>query len=77
MCIRDSSGRSISGINIYDEMKKVSDLLISFGGHEMACGFSIDEDRVKELRERLNNQAKAVSYTHLFSNKSKFIFLQK
>lgn len=54
------SGRSISGINIYDEMKKVSDLLISFGGHEMACGFSIDEDRVKELRERLNNQAKEI-----------------
>ena len=40
-------------------MKKVSDLT-KLCGHEMACGFSIDEDRVKELRERLNNQAKEI-----------------
>jgi single-stranded-DNA-specific exonuclease len=54
------SGRSIRGINIYNEMKKVSDLFIGFGGHEMACGFSIQEDKLEELRKRLNNQIKSI-----------------
>ncbi|MCR1897745.1 single-stranded-DNA-specific exonuclease RecJ [Irregularibacter muris] len=54
------SGRSIRGINIYEEMKKVSDLFIGFGGHEMACGFSIEEDKLEELRKRLNDRARAI-----------------
>lgn len=54
------SGRSIKGINIYDEMKKISDLLLGFGGHEMACGFSIKEENLEELRKRLNLQVQKV-----------------
>ena len=54
------SGRSIKGINLYEEMKKVSDLFIGFGGHEMACGFSIEEKYLEELRERLNIQMKCL-----------------
>jgi len=54
------SGRSIKGINIYEEMKKVSDLFLGFGGHEMACGFSIEEEKIEELRERLDNRAKEI-----------------
>ncbi len=54
------SGRSIKGINIYDEMKKISDLLLGFGGHEMACGFSIKEENLEELRKRLNIQVQEV-----------------
>lgn len=50
------SGRSITGIHIYNEMSKVSDLLLGFGGHEMACGFSVEESNLEELRERLNEQ---------------------
>lgn len=50
------SGRSIIGIHIYNEMSKVSDLLLGFGGHEMACGFSVEESNLEELRERLNEQ---------------------
>ena len=51
------SGRSIKGINIFEELGKVSDLFIGFGGHEMACGFSIKEQRLDELREVLNKRA--------------------
>ncbi|OPJ57066.1 single-stranded-DNA-specific exonuclease RecJ [Alkalithermobacter paradoxus] len=51
------SGRSIKGIDIYEELKEVSDLFIGFGGHEMACGFSLEEDKLDELRERLNAKA--------------------
>ncbi|WP_425448383.1 single-stranded-DNA-specific exonuclease RecJ [Dethiothermospora halolimnae] len=54
------SGRSIKGINIYDELVSMSDLFIGFGGHEMACGFSIEKDKLDELRERLNNRAKEI-----------------
>lgn len=51
------SGRSISGINIYDELSACSDLFVGFGGHAMACGFSIREENLKELRSRLNFRA--------------------
>ncbi len=54
------SGRSIKGIDIYEEMKSVSDLFLGFGGHEMACGFSIEEDKLEELRERLNSRVKEI-----------------
>ena len=38
-----------------------------FGGHPMAAGFSMQEDRLEEFREKLNANATltAVSYTHL------------
>ncbi|SKC84763.1 single-stranded-DNA-specific exonuclease RecJ [Maledivibacter halophilus] len=54
------SGRSISGINIYEEMKTCSDIFLGFGGHEMACGFSIEEDKLDELRSRLDFRAKRI-----------------
>ena len=54
------SGRSIAGINIYEEMKTCSDLFIGFGGHEMACGFSIEEDKLDELKDRLDFRAKRI-----------------
>jgi len=55
--ILKGSGRSIDGLDMYEEMKKCSDLFIKFGGHKNACGFSIQEENLKELRERLNQQA--------------------
>lgn len=54
------SGRSILGINIYEELKTCSDLFIGFGGHEMACGFSIEEDKLDELRSRLDFRANRI-----------------
>lgn len=54
------SGRSIKGIDIYQELVELSDLFIGFGGHEMACGFSIEEEKLDELRERLDKRAKKI-----------------
>lgn len=52
------SGRSIEGYNMYEELNKVSDLFTKFGGHKMAAGLSLeDEDKVSELRRRLNNNS--------------------
>lgn len=52
------SGRSIKGIDIYKELESVKDLLEGFGGHKMACGFSIDENNLGELRGKLDQRAK-------------------
>jgi single-stranded-DNA-specific exonuclease len=48
------SGRSIEGYSMFDEMVKCSDLFLKFGGHPMAAGFSLEKDRIDEMRRRLN-----------------------
>ena len=52
--------RSIDGFNIYDALKSCEDILLQFGGHSAAAGFSIDANRIDELRERLTKYCKAV-----------------
>ena len=54
------SCRSIDGFNIYDALKSCEDILLQFGGHAAAAGFSIDANRIDELRERLTKYCKAV-----------------
>lgn len=51
------SCRSIAGFNIYEALTYASDLLLQFGGHPMAAGFSIAADKIDALRERLNEYA--------------------
>lgn len=58
--ILKGSGRSIDGIDIYEEMKKCADLFIKFGGHKNACGFSMEKDKLDVLRRRLNAQAREI-----------------
>lgn len=48
------SGRSIEGYHMYEEMNKISDIFLKFGGHAMAAGFSIATEQLSELRNRLN-----------------------
>lgn len=49
------SGRSIEAYDMYAELSKVSDLFTKFGGHKMAAGLSLpNEKAVDELRRRLN-----------------------
>ncbi len=54
------SCRSIDGFNIYDALKSCEDILLQFGGHSAAAGFSIDANRIDELRERLTKYCKEV-----------------
>ena len=46
--------RSIPGVNIFDALNSVSDLLIRFGGHNQAGGLSIEKKNLKEFRTRIN-----------------------
>lgn len=51
--ILKGSARSIEGINIYEILAACGDLMLKFGGHPMAAGLSIEEDRLPELRRRI------------------------
>ncbi|HEY6410988.1 MAG TPA: single-stranded-DNA-specific exonuclease RecJ, partial [Ktedonobacteraceae bacterium] len=49
------SARSQPGLNIIDALGGCSDLLVRYGGHAQAAGFTIANNRVEELREHLLN----------------------
>lgn len=53
--IGKGSGRSIKGIDLGNEIKKLNEtgLLISGGGHEMACGLTIENKYIKTFHEIL------------------------
>lgn len=51
------SGRSIEAYHMYQGLCGVQDLLLKFGGHPMAAGFTLREQDVEEFRRRLNEQA--------------------
>ena len=48
------SGRSVEAYNMHDELSRVSDLFIKFGGHAMAAGVTIERRLLGQLRTRLN-----------------------
>lgn len=56
-CVK-GSGRSIESYHMYQALCGVQDLLLKFGGHPMAAGFSLEEKDVEEFRRRLNEQAR-------------------
>ncbi len=49
------SGRSIEEYNMFEELTKFKDLLNRFGGHPMAAGLTLDEDKIDILRQKMNN----------------------
>lgn len=48
------SGRSISAYHMSDELNKVKDTLIGFGGHPMAAGLSLKKENLQAFRQKLN-----------------------
>ncbi|MGI6005815.1 MAG: single-stranded-DNA-specific exonuclease RecJ [Christensenellales bacterium] len=65
LCRRDDgvcrgSGRSISGVDLYRSMRGCEDLFQRFGGHSMAVGVSMAQDKVDELRRRMNEAMDAM-----------------
>lgn len=55
-CVK-GSGRSIEAYHMFHSLVEVKDLLLKFGGHPMAAGFSLEEKDVDEFRRRLNENA--------------------
>ncbi len=52
------SGRSVKGFNINEAISVCKDLLIKYGGHELAAGLTIDKNNVDAFRKAINEYAK-------------------
>ena len=60
------SGRSIQGFNIFDALSKCSHLLEKFGGHELAGGLTIHQDKLSEFKAAIKDIANClISQTQL------------
>lgn len=57
--VSKGSGRSIKGLNLVDALGYCSDLLIKYGGHELAAGLSIERDNLPLFKKKINEYAAA------------------
>jgi single-stranded-DNA-specific exonuclease len=48
------SCRSWGGFNLYAALEQCADLLMDFGGHELAAGFTICEENIPAFRDKMN-----------------------
>ena len=58
------SGRSISTIDLHGALQSVSDLFTHFGGHEFACGFSLESRNLDQLKTRLHGRFAGLDEEH-------------
>ena len=58
--VSKGSARSISGVNIIELLRSVSDHLLEAGGHPMAAGFSVATERIDEFMKALEKKASEV-----------------
>ncbi|MBQ9785262.1 MAG: single-stranded-DNA-specific exonuclease RecJ [Clostridia bacterium] len=52
------SGRSLKGLNLVEALSACEDLLVRFGGHELAAGLSIRRCCIEEFRRKINKCAR-------------------
>ena len=52
-----ASSRSYGGFNLFAALTEVSDLLESYGGHELAAGFTIRRENIPAFRARMTAMA--------------------
>lgn len=51
------SGRSIEAYHMFEKLSECKSLFTKFGGHKMAAGFSLEEEKIPQLRKQLNENA--------------------
>jgi len=54
-----ASSRSYGGFNLFSSLTALSGLLESYGGHELAAGFTIHRERIPAFREQICNLARS------------------
>ena len=52
------SGRSIKGLNLVEALGACEDLLVKYGGHELAAGLTVKRGDLDAFRERINAYAR-------------------
>ena len=55
--VAKGSGRSIAGFSLFDALSACSDWLITFGGHELAAGVTLDATGIDQFRTAINEYA--------------------
>lgn len=58
--VAHGSARSINGFHLVEALDSVSDMLVKYGGHPMAAGFTVEAAKVDEMRWRLNRYASEI-----------------
>ncbi|MCQ2448953.1 MAG: single-stranded-DNA-specific exonuclease RecJ [Clostridia bacterium] len=58
--VAEGSGRSISDFSLYDALFACKDVLLKFGGHELAAGLGLKKENLDLLRKRLDEYAKTL-----------------
>ena len=53
------SGRSVKGLNLVQALTACDDLLVKFGGHELAAGLTVTRGNLDAFRTRINDYARA------------------
>lgn len=51
------SGRSIEAYDMFAEMSRCRELFTKFGGHKLAAGLSLEEEKIEAFRKRINELA--------------------
>jgi single-stranded-DNA-specific exonuclease len=51
------SGRSIENFHLFEYLLRCKGLLAGFGGHESACGITIEKDKIQEFTDLINAEA--------------------
>jgi len=55
--VAKGSGRSVAGFSLFDAIASCEDILLNYGGHQLAAGLGIEASRVDEFRRRINAYA--------------------
>lgn len=77
--ILKGSGRSIPGLDLSKLLKELSNYLLNYGGHEEACGLSLDENNFAAFTLAVNQYAQNIEFkptnkNYLLVNKDDFTF---
>ena len=57
--IAKGSGCSLQGFSLFDAIASCEDMLLNYGGHQLAAGLGMEASRVEEFRARINAYAAA------------------
>lgn len=63
------SGRSIENFHLFEYLLRCKDHLVGFGGHEAACGITIEKEKIDDFRQKINEEAAKDVDESIFSPK--------
>ncbi len=58
--VSKGSVRSVSGFNIIEFLRSLSDYFVNVGGHPMAAGFTIETEKIEALQEKIEELAESI-----------------